>query len=327
MFVFPSLGLAEIAWRWTFGFAAALVVAFTALEYFDTLPVGAGDIFLLRTRHPFLVSQAIAHIFRGSGFRAANAVVLVMILLAFAWVLIASWARAMTVRALFGYFREENPGLPPPSRRQRNLPLGLNFLRVMVTAAAVLGVVGAFVLAAAASPANDSSPGSSILVFVSIAMVLCAAWMILNWILSLSAIIAVAEGLYTYAAISSAIDLCRDRWGSVFAAGTWFGLAHMVVFFVASSAVMFPLAFAGVMPAGIVLGGMLLITLLYFAAADFLYAGRMAAYVAMILPPKQGMPESQPTVLGPDGPSSVDRSEVILSDVQILPALIPKPAH
>ena len=34
-----------------------------------------------------------------------------------------------------------------------------------------------------------------------------------------------------------------------------------------------------------VLGGMLLVTLLYFAAVDFLYVGRLAAYVFMIEPP------------------------------------------
>ena len=50
-----------------------------------------------------------------------------------------------------------------------------------------------------------------------------------------------------------------------------------VVFVVASSAVAFPLGFAEVLPGGMVFGGVLLVTLLYFAVVDFLYVGRLAA--------------------------------------------------
>jgi hypothetical protein len=51
---------------------------------------------------------------------------------------------------------------------------------------------------------------------------------------------------------------------------------------VATSAAAVPLAFAEVLPAGIVLGGLLVVTLLYFAVVDFLYIGRLAAYVFML---------------------------------------------
>ena len=39
-------------------------------------------------------------------------------------------------------------------------------------------------------------------------------------------------------------------------------------------------------PAGVVLGGVLLVTLLYFAVTDFLYMGRLAAYVAIVEMPE-----------------------------------------
>src|SRR5271169_1178440 len=93
MFTRPSLGLAEIAWRWTFGFAAIALLTFSLLQYLDTLPVGPGDIFLLQTGHPLLVSRAIAHILQGSALRATKAALLLLLLLSLAWVVIASWSR------------------------------------------------------------------------------------------------------------------------------------------------------------------------------------------------------------------------------------------
>ena len=104
----------------------------------------------------------------------------------------------------------------------------------------------------------------------------------------------------------------------------WFGLAHLTAFVVASSVVAFPVGFAAVLPGSVVLGGVLLVTLLYFAIADFLYMGRLAAYVAMvempdvpvsvqIAPPPLPQPGSH---LDPGIQSSpVDASELILSDV------------
>ncbi len=61
----------------------------------------------------------------------------------------------------------------------------------------------------------------------------------------------------------------------------------MILFVVASSAVAFPLGFAEVLPGGMVFGGVLLVTLLYFAAVDFLYVGRLASYVFITLPKEE----------------------------------------
>src|ERR1700674_2633585 len=104
MFTRPSLGLAEIAWRWTFGFAAISLLTFSILQYLDTLPVGPGDLFFLQTGHTLLVSHAIAHILQGRAFRAAKAAFLLLWLLSLAWVVIASWRRVMTVTCRVDYF-------------------------------------------------------------------------------------------------------------------------------------------------------------------------------------------------------------------------------
>jgi hypothetical protein len=94
-----------------------------------------------------------------------------------------------------------------------------------------------------------------------------------------------------------------------------------VAFVLGTSVVAFPLGLAGVLPAGVVLGGVLLVTLLYLVVVDFLYVGRLAAYVAILeLPESPVATEIGPLFLPsaerqvPLG-TSVDPDELILSDL------------
>ena len=80
----PSLPLAEVAWRWSFGAAASVLIGLGVFEYLDTLPVSPGDLLMLRTGHPLLVANALSHIARGSGLRLSMAFTLLFSTLAFA---------------------------------------------------------------------------------------------------------------------------------------------------------------------------------------------------------------------------------------------------
>jgi len=320
----PSFGLAEIAWRWSFGTACWLLLAFSFFEYLNTLPVTRGDLLLLRTRQPRLISEAIAHIFRGSGSRVIETIIVLAVALAIGWIAIASFARAATIKALLAHF--EGPENLPAAQsripsgkgewRLRSL-FGLNFFRVATTLAATVGCLAALLLGGAVSPADNPAPGSAFLVFLSVVLLVWLVWSVMNWFLSLAAVFVVAEGRDTFGSIAAAIALCRARAGSVFAAGTWFGLAHIVAFVLATSVVAFPLGLAGVLPAGIVFGGVLLVTLLYLAVADFLYVGRLAAYVAILELPEIPVVAETATEIFPSSPqtgNAIDQNELILSD-------------
>jgi len=316
----PSLGLAEIAWRWSFGAAGTALVTFALLEYLDTLPVTRGDLILLRTRHPALIGQAIQHIFKGSALRLVEAVIVLAVASAIAWIVIAALARAATLKALLGYFREYDqhaPGRESPGAdrgetenwRLRSL-FGLNSLRVGVTLAAALGCLAALLAGGAVSPDNDPSPASAFFVTVCVVMLVWLAWSVVNWFLSVASVFVVAEGRDALGAMTAAVDLCRSRWGAIFAAGTWFGLAHIVAFIVATTVVAFPMGLATMLPAGVTLGGVLLVTLLYFAVADFLYVGRLAAYVAILKLPHAAVSQPVESIS-----SRVDPDELILGDL------------
>jgi len=312
----PSFGLAEIAWRWSFGSAAGLLLTLALFEYLNTLPVSRGDLALLGTKHPILISQAIGHILRGSGFRLLEAILVLALTLGAAWIGIASLAQAVTLKALLAYFREGGGSLPDAAPSRLRALFGLNFLRLGAALAAAIGCLAAIVLGGAVTSPGD--PSTTLLIFLTVALLVWLAWSVVSWYLSLAAVFVVVRGRDTFGAMAAAVELCCTRAGAIFAAGTWFGLAHFVAFVLATSVVAFPLGLAGVLPHGMVLGGVLLITLLYFAVVDFLHAGRLAAYVAMLeLPAAPVAPTATPVLL--PIASAVDPTELILGDVPLAP--------
>src|SRR2546421_9768224 len=91
MFTRPALGLAEITWRWSIGVAAVSLFTACVIEYLDTLPVSNRDMLFLRSRQPALMSQAFAHMFRGSAPRLVEAAVVIAVAVAIAWIVIGSY--------------------------------------------------------------------------------------------------------------------------------------------------------------------------------------------------------------------------------------------
>ena len=320
----PSFGLAELTWRWSLGFAGLSLFILALVEYFDTLPVGAADRFLLRTRQPVLIGRALEHILRGSALRLGEAGLLLGLAFAVAWVAVASLGRAATLKALLTYFVEPASSLHETERswRLRSL-VGLNSFRAAVTLAAAVGCLGAILIGGTVSAKDDPSPGSAFLVFLIVFALVNLAWLVVNWFLSLASLFVVAEGEDTFGAMAAAAGLCRERAGSVLAVTFWFGLAHGGAFLFASLAAVLLLSFLAVLPGGVVFGGVLLVTLLYLAVADFLHVGRLAAYVYIAENPED---PAISELIQPDPPNTspssssdgrIDPDELVLSDLPL----------
>jgi hypothetical protein len=294
--------------------AAGLLITLSFFGYLHTLPVTDGDLWLLRTRQPILIAQAVGNIVRGSGIRLVHAFIVLALALTLGWILVAALARAAIIRALLDYFRERNQS-PERKIHGRNGPLlGLNFLRAAVTLAAIVGCFAGFTLSGMVSPQDDATPVATLLVAMMVSALVWLAWSMVSWLLSLAAIFAVADGRDTFGAIAAAVDFLRRHSGPVFAVGTWFGLAHGVAFVLASVAAAVPLGLAAVVPWWMTVAGLVAITLVYSAIADFLYIGRLAAYVAVVELPLAPVPSSQSPALRPNLTANVDPDELILSD-------------
>jgi hypothetical protein len=325
----PLLAFAEITWRWVFGATATVLFFFGLVEFLNTLPLTNGEILFLRTRNPFLVSQAIAHIFRGSMNRAVLSLMLGGTLLALIWMVAASFGRIATVEAMLDYFRERFAG-DRPRYEERDAAgnvakpgrftslLRLNFLRVAVVLAAIVGFAGAAVVARWSSSPSHPRPGLAFLIFMPIAAAVSLIAYELNWLLSLAAVFVVRDGEDTVASIASAVSLCRDRTGAVFGVSSWTGIAHLIAFVGASTVMGFPIGLEGLLPWRVVTLLVIAITLAYLAVADWLYTARLAGYVCIAELPNALFAPPPPIPAPPVPSETIDRDELILSDIPSL---------
>jgi len=324
----PAFSLAEIVWRWSFGAAVVVLCTLSLFAYLDTLPVSGTDLWLLRTSHPALVGHALSHILRGSAARFVVACALLSAALAVLWILLASLGRVTILESLVAYVRGR-ARQAEPADGQSDIDLiekplrihslmGLNFLRAALFLTALTSLFGALLVSSTVS--SKSVPGLAFLVFLPWAVLTVFFWWSLNWFLSIAAVFVVREGQDTFAALWLAVELCRERRGPVVAVGTWFGLAHVILFVVATAAVGLPLSLVTLLPPGFVLAGILVVTLAYFALADVLYLGRLAGYVAIVEAPALPVPLAvavgSPLSNFSSVPASsmVDQDELILSD-------------
>jgi hypothetical protein len=198
----------------------------------------------------------------------------------------------------------------------------LNFLRVVVVLASVLGFIGAAILARMLSPSSDAGP-VFLLMLLPVLALICFVWWALNWLLSMAAIFPVRDGADAVSAISAGVTLCRERTGPVFAVSTWTGLAHLALFVTASTVVAMPLAFVGLLPWRLIFLAVVLLTLVYLAIADWLYVARLAGFICILEAPEALLAPPPPVPPPTAAPlqTTIDRNELILSDV---PGLVPE---
>lgn len=329
----PLLTLAEITWRWAVGAMATALFFFGLFEYLSSVPVSRGAMLFLRSRQPYLVGQAILHILRGSLSRAVLSLLVATLLITFVWTVAGSLGRIATLRAMLEYFRgrlaqglsAQHEGIRAGEATEPgNLfspLLFLHALRAVLLLAAVLGFVGAIVLAGLVSPDAHPHPGLAFLTFVPIAGLVCVFWSALNWVLSLAAVFVVREGDDWLAAIAAAMALFRRRTAAVLAVSSWVGVAHLVAFIAVTTVVSMPLGFIPLVPWRLAVLAMIFITLVYFAVADWLYMARLAGYVCITeMTDEMFAPLPPPIPVAPTPlQTSIDRDELILSD---LPNLI-----
>jgi hypothetical protein len=314
----PAIPFAEIAWRWTFAAAAWVLGTAFLLGYMGSLPVTAADRLLLGTQQPVLISRALQRIFQGSAFRFTEAGVVVLLGLAIAWIVLASLGRAATLSALLEEFGIESV----PNRRTLPSLIALNFLRVALFLAAKVGGVGAILIASWFWASTHVSGGDASRLWFGLLFLDALIWAVLNWLLSTAAVFVAVEQKGALSAVTSCAGFCVEHPGRVLAAGIWFGLPHLGAFLTAWGAAFTVLSTVGSWRMGPTLVLEFLIIAAYCVVADFLYTGRLAAYVAMVRAPEvelSGAPS--PTGLPGDSLSverSVDRDELILSDVPLL---------
>ncbi len=263
-------------------------MAGSLFAYLDTLRVSNPELMALRDHPRWLIADAAGHILHGGpGLVIAVAIVLPAIFVL--WIAAATVGRAATLKALLR--REGRVALLPQ--------LGLNFLRASVTLASLIGYLGAAILAGwAAAGADGVRPGVFLLVFVVLGTAVALVGSHVRWFLCLGAIPAARDGCDTFAAISEAAGLFRRHPGRFVGAGAVFSTIHGVLLAFCTVVSLLALSLADRVPLAATLFLPTVITLAYFAAADFLYVARWSAYVAI----DENDRTPQPVAVAPEPP-------------------------
>jgi hypothetical protein len=312
----PLVPAAEIAWRWAFAGALWFLTGGYLAEYANTLKVDAGTRLLLRSGQPVLIGRALRHVFSGSAIRFVAGLVVVSLALLILWMAVASLGRLATLQAL-----GEELGGPEVSSGRRSSALlsllDLNLLRAAAALAAVLAASG-MLLAMSSIWAHSSASGADMarLWFAGVCLV-WSAWAILNWFLATASVFVVAHQRSAFAALDSLAAFCQEQLGAVVVVGIWFGLAHIVSLVLACAFGFMVLSLLGSFgPAPLVVIEFL-IAVVYFAIADFLFMGRLAAYMALMGGRRGMVPTARSELLSGPSAGRIDQSELILSDVPV----------
>lgn len=288
----PALILAEIAWRWSFGAAAWVLVVLSIRRILAGIDITEAEYLLARRSDVFLIADACARILYQALPAFIRAAFIIIPALAVIWILAATLGRAATLKALLSLpviLSEDAPvgasESKAPYADRSYSPAGTHFgqlaflhvIRALFSVATLLAFIGTVILAGIAFPAQGANPTAAAVIWVVLAAVAAFFWSVINWFLALAPIWIVRDSRGPFRAIADSLALFRRDSGTYVSAAWWFGFLRTVTLVGAFIAGLF--AAAALESARAVTAVSLLIALIYFALADFLYIARLAAFI------------------------------------------------
>jgi hypothetical protein len=261
--------LIEILWRWSFALIAFFLLFTAGLMLLGPLNIGPAFASAWRSPDSSKIGILLLTIVLRLGNKLLIAAIVLPIIIALIWGVLAAAARRITVRRL---------SAASPLRFRPMLVL--QTLRSFVTWMAVLlllaAIVGAFYLATR-GPSPDLvrlyTVASPLVVLIGV------SWLALNWYLSVAAIFG-REGQSFRGAFRHARQTVRQQRSDFAGTGFVFLLLRFLLLLIVLAIFGLTSRMAGTAPQTLFVFTMLL-ALAYFAISDFLYVSRMAAYLAL----------------------------------------------
>ncbi len=248
--------------------AAWTLVLLVVRRVLATVDVTQAELLIARHSDLFLIADACARILYQVLPRLARESLVVVPAIAVLWIVAATLGRGLTLQAM--------PAAAPGARPTRFGQLALlNTMRCLFTLVTGVALFGGLLLAGMTIPVTNLAALVSVTILLVTAVSFC--WSVVNWFLALAPIWIVHGGGSAGRAIVQAVELSRRMAREYSLVGFWFGVFRGVAFVIAFVAALLA---AEATPAAAI-AGCVAIALMYFAAADFLYIARLAAYVEL----------------------------------------------
>jgi len=266
----PAIFLVEILWRWSFAVLACMLVAGVGMMLLGPLHVGKAWDTAWGSRDPQRMGQLLVAIVLLLGVKLIIAAIAVPMAIALLWSILAALGRFVTVKRL-------RSGLT--SLRFRTV-FALQLLRGLVSWFALI-LLFATTLGEALIATHGTQPDLVLyyLMVMPSVVLIGISWLILNWYLSLAAIFG-REGQSFRGAFRQARQTVRQQRSDFAGTGFVFLLFRTIILLIALAICGLTSGMAGTAPQSYFVL-LVVVSLVYFAVADFLYMARMAAYLAL----------------------------------------------
>src|SRR6266849_7126149 len=196
----PKLVLLEVAWRWSFGLLALLLLWWAIVSVLHRVTISDADWAALRSLNLHDTPQTLAKIVVLFWEDFLLMLAALLSALALAWMITATWGRAATLYIL-------------TERNNTRAVAGLTLLRILLFLATLLATVFAVEGAAwVSTPAADAAEPNWMLYLLMVLIALpliMTAWGILYWVLSLAPLFAVREQKGAFTSLAAAFRSLR----------------------------------------------------------------------------------------------------------------------
>lgn len=267
----PVIFLVEILWRWSFALLACLLVAGVGLMLLGPLHVGKAWDTAWGSRDPQRMGQFLVVIVLLLGIKViAIAVIGLPLAIALIWGILAALGRFVTIKRL-------RSGLTSLCFRT---VFALQLLRGLISWFALV-LLFATTIGEALIATRGTQPDLVLyyLMVMPTVVLIGVSWLILNWYLSLAAIFG-RDGQSFRGALRQARQTVRQQRSDFAGTGFVFLLFRTVVLLIALTICGLTSGMAGTAPQSYFVL-LVVVSLAYFAVADFFYMARMAAYLAL----------------------------------------------
>lgn len=266
----PAIFLVEILWRWSFALLACIFVVGVGMMLLGPLHVGKTWDTAWGSRDPQRIGQLLVVIVLLLGVKLIIAAIAAPLTIALLWSIFAALGRFVTVKRL-------RAGLT--SLHFRTV-FTLQLLRGLISWFSLVLLLGTtFGEALIASHGKQPDLVLYYLMVMPSVVLIGAVWLVLNWYLSLAAIFG-REGQSVRSALRQARQTVRQQRSDFAGTGFVFLLFRIVILMIAMAICGITSGMAGTAPQSYFVL-LLVVSLAYFAVADFLYMARMAAYLAL----------------------------------------------
>ena len=313
----PAVVLAEIAWRWLFGGIATLLLGWTAIVFLRSVQITQADEFLLRTLNPAIIQYVLRELLHdkwGVLFRGAFAVGISLSLL---WIVTATLARTATTRVLLERSDSERGDKHGYDANLRSV-CAIQTLRVALVWIGVAAyILSAFAASQVTSAGEQTHSFANAVGFLMLFGFAASLLSIFNWILFLAPIFAVRDSCSFRVATVVAWRFSRARAGGLLGLNLAHAGVRLVWLVFMSGVVSVPFGFIRLLPKSLIFLAVALLSLVYLAVADVLFASRWAGFIelakqeshpepepVLLPPPIEPLTQSDPASYGPSAPVS-----------------------